>query len=228
MSSAARSPFTPEFFRLLRELGKNNNRPWFLKNKARFDRDVLGASLAFVEAMGPEVHRINPHLMADPRPVGGSLMRIYRDVRFSKDKSPYRTSMGIHFFHHGSDGHEGGLPGFFLHLAPRGSFVASGLWRPPPPDLARIRGAIVRNPKGWKAAKAVPLSPDNDALQRVPPGFDPDHPLADDLKRKSFVASVELADSVVISPKFSRRFLAECRRLDPLNRFLAKAVGAAY
>lgn len=228
MPSPKPSPITPEFFRFLRELRTNNNRPWFLANKSRFDADVLGESLAFVEAMGPELHRISSHLIAEPRPVGGSLMRIYRDVRFSKDKRPYRTSMGIHFFHRASKGHEGGLPGFFLHLAPGESFVASGMWMPPPPDLGKIRTAIVKRAASWKEAKAVGLTPDENALKRVPPGFDPDSPFATDLKRKSFVASQALKDSMITSPGFPERFLSECRRLDPLNRFLARAVGVPY
>jgi len=225
-SSVAR--FTPEFFRFLRELERNNNRTWFLANKPRFDEYVQGASVRFVEEMASGVHRINPNLVGDPRPVGGSLMRIYRDIRFSKDKRPYRTSMGIHFFHRQSEGHEGGLPGFFLHLAPGESFVASGMWMPPTPDLTKIRSSMVKDPAAWKRAKSVGLSPDENALKRVPPGFAPDHPLAEDLKRKSFVASVDLRDSEVTSPGFGPRFLADCRRLDPLNRFLAKAVGIPY
>lgn len=228
MTASESSPFRPEFFRFLRELRKNNNRPWFLKNKVRFDRDVLGPSLVFVEAMGPEMSRISSELVADARPVGGSLMRIYRDVRFSRDKSPYRTSMGIHFFYQASEGHEGGLPGFFLHLAPRESFVASGMWMPSAPDLAKIRAAIVQNSTAWNKIRSIGLATDENALKRVPPGFDPDHPLADDLKRKSFVATTELKDAEVASTNFSRRFVIDCRRLDPLNQFLAKALSVPY
>jgi uncharacterized protein (TIGR02453 family) len=220
--------FSPEFFRFLRDLKRNNNRGWFLANKARFNEFVQGTSVRFVEAMTPEIHRINRNLAGDPRPVGGSLMRIYRDVRFSKDKSPYRTSMGIHFFHRDREGHEGGLPGLFLHLAPGESFVASGMWMPTTPDLAKIRNALLKDPSGWKRAKAPGLSPDENALKRVPPGFAPDHPLAEDLKRKSYVAMSSLKDSEVTSPGFGTRFIVECRRLDPLNRFLAKAVGVPY
>lgn len=220
--------FTPEFFRFLAELRKHNNRPWFLKNKARYEEHVLSPSLAFVERMGPEVHRINPNLMADPRPVGGSLMRIYRDVRFSKDKTPYRTSMGIHFFHRLANGHEGGLPGFFLHLSPRESFLASGMWMPPTADATKIRRAIVNDPKAWKRAKASGLSSDDNALRRVPSGFNASHPLSEDLKRRSFVAPIELSDEAVVAPSFPSRFLADCRQIDPLNRFLAKAVGVPY
>jgi uncharacterized protein (TIGR02453 family) len=225
-SSPAR--FSPEFFRFLRDLKRNNNRGWFLANRARFDEFVQGASVRFVEAMAPVIQRINPNLVGDPRPVGGSLMRIYRDVRFSKDKSPYRTSMGIHFFHRDSEGHEGGVPGFFLHLAPGESFVASGMWMSPTPELAKIRNALLKDPSEWKRAKAPGLSPDEHALKRVPPGFAPDHPLTEDLKRKSFVAMSSLKDSEVTSPGFGGRFIVECRSLDPLNRFLANAVGVTY
>jgi uncharacterized protein (TIGR02453 family) len=220
--------FRPELFRFLRELAENNNREWFQRNKPRYEADVLGACLAFLETMAPEVSKINPNLVADPKPVGGSLMRIYRDVRFSRDKSPYRTSMGLHFFHRDSRGHEGGLPGFFLLLAPGQSFVAGGMWMPPAPDLARIRTAIVRGPARWKTATRLGLDDDENALKRVPPGFDPESPLAADLKRKSFTASIELKDSEVTAPTFSGQFLEDCRHLDPLNAFLAKAVGVRY
>lgn len=220
--------FGPGFFRFLRELKRNNNRPWFLENKERFERDVLGASLAFVATVGPEIHRVNPNLVADARPSGGSLMRIYRDVRFSKDKSPYRTSMGIHFFHRASEGHEGGLPGFFLHLSPGGSFVASGMWMPSPADLEKIRRTLVRDPKGWAKARSIGLDVDEDALKRVPPGFDASLPVAADIRRKSFVASRSVSDREVTARDFSERFVAECRRQDPLNRYLAAATGVAY
>jgi uncharacterized protein (TIGR02453 family) len=220
--------FRPEFFRFLRDLARNNNRPWFQAHKSAYETDVLAPCLAFVEALAPKVAAISPTLVGDPRPVGGSLMRIYRDVRFSKDKSPYRTSMGLHFFHTGSERHEGGLPGFFLHLAPGDSFVGAGMWMPAGPDLARIRQRIVNDPDGWKKARAVGLSDDENALKRVPPGFDPGHPWAADLKRKGFVASTPFEDSIVTGREFPNRFIAACKGLDPLNRFLAGAVGVEY
>jgi uncharacterized protein (TIGR02453 family) len=220
--------FRPELFRFLRELARHNRRDWFLTNKARYERDVLVPSLAFVEAMAGPIHRLSPELVADARPVGGSLMRIYRDVRFSRDKSPYRTSVGIHFSHRASRAHEGGLPGFFLHLAPGDSFVGAGVWRASPPDLARIQGAVVADSAGWRRARSVGLSPDEEALRRVPPGFPQDHPFAEDLRRKSFVASNSWSDGVVASSGFPTKFLAECRRLDPLNRFLAASILVPY
>jgi len=89
MSSISKpGSFRPEFFRFLRDLAKNNNRPWFQAHKSTYESEVLTPSLAFVEAVAPKVAAISPMLVGDARPVGGSLMRIYRDVRFSKDKSP--------------------------------------------------------------------------------------------------------------------------------------------
>ena len=133
--SADETRFTPEFFRFLRELEKNNNRNWFEANKARYETAVRDSSSAFVRAVGPKLSSISPHLVADPRPVGGSIMRIYRDVRFSKDKSPYRTSVGIHFMHDQTAGREDHLPGFF------------STWPRP------IRGSTpvfgTRKPTGW-------------------------------------------------------------------------------
>jgi uncharacterized protein (TIGR02453 family) len=120
MSDASDSDetFTRETFRFLRELAKNNNREWFLKNKPRYEQHVQAPSLAFVRAVGPKLGALSAHLLADARPVGGSIMRIYRDIRFSKDKSPYRTTVGIHFMHDGSASKDDHLPGYFFHLAP--------------------------------------------------------------------------------------------------------------
>jgi uncharacterized protein (TIGR02453 family) len=227
-STPASNPFRPEFFRFLRDLAKNNNRDWFQAHKPAYETDVLAPSLSFVDTVAPRVASISPTLVADARPVGGSLMRIYRDIRFSKDKSPYRTSMGLHFFHRDSDGHEGGLPGFFLHLAPGDSFVGAGMWMPSSVDLAQIRKAIVRNPTGWKKVRAVSMSEDENSLKRVPSEFDPDHEFAADLKRRSFVASTSFKDADVTAPGFPDRFIGDCKRLDVLNRFLSAAVGVEY
>jgi uncharacterized protein (TIGR02453 family) len=220
--------FTPEFFRFLRELAKHNERNWFQANKGRFDESVQAPTRAFVEAMGPKLQKISRHLVADPRPVGGSIMRIYRDVRFSKDKSPYRTSIGIHFWHDGVTADEEHLPGFFLHLAPGDSWVYAGVWQAAPPHLAKIRTAIAERPGAWKKVRAQVPEIEGESLKRPPPGFDPDHPYIADLKRKGFTTGQTVADSVVTGPRFPEKFVAICRSLDPLNRFLAGAVGVPY
>ena len=96
---AASPHFTPALFGFLSELADNNNREWFQDNKARYERDVRDALVNFVIDFGEILQEISPHMVADPRLSGGSIFRIYRDVRFSKDKSPYKTNAGIHFRH---------------------------------------------------------------------------------------------------------------------------------
>src|SRR5512135_3506941 len=93
------SYFSADVFAFLRELAANNNRDWFQANKERFEQRVREPILRFIEDFAPRLSRISPHLVADPRPSGGSLFRIYRDTRFSQDKSPYKTHIGVHFFH---------------------------------------------------------------------------------------------------------------------------------
>ncbi|MCI4330810.1 MAG: DUF2461 domain-containing protein [Thermoplasmata archaeon] len=224
----AKSGFSSEFFRFLRELAKNNDRGWFNANKSRYLEQVQAPSLAFVRSVGPKLGKVSRHLLADPRPVGGSIMRIYRDTRFSKDKSPYRTSVGIHFMHEATREGAEHLPGFFLHLAPSESWVYAGMWQPEKAMLDQIRHSIVDRTPEWRKVRASVPEVEGESLKRPPPGFDPDHPFVSDLKRKGFTSGLPMKDSEVIAPGFEDRFVAQCKSLDPLNRFLARAVGAAY
>lgn len=226
-SNAGRS-FAPDALAFLAELAKHNNREWFTKNKTRYEQTVRDPALRFVREVAPKLGRISPRLVADPRPVGGSVSRIYRDIRFSKDKSPYKTSVGIGFAHEAAHSHEGGFPGIYLHLTPGNSMVAGGAWRPEPKDLARIRQAIVVRPKEWAKVGRAGIEVGGEALQRVPPGFDRDHEFAEDLKRKDFVASTALSDREVTSPRFQGRFLDVAQSFDPLNGFLASALGVPW
>jgi len=220
--------FTPETFRFLRELAKNNDRTWFRANEDRYAKYVLAPSLAFVRAVGPKLGTLSRHLVADDRPVGGSMMRLYRDVRFSKDKSPYRTSVGIRFIHEKSSMTDPHFPGFIFHLAPGDSWVYAGMWRPEPSQLDQIRRAIVARSTEWnKVRRSVPEI-EGESLKRPPRGFDPAHPMIDDLKRKGYFSGCEIKDPVVTGPGFPGRFVALCQTLNPLNRFLAKALGVAY
>jgi uncharacterized protein (TIGR02453 family) len=222
------SEFSAESFGFLRELAKHNDRDWFNANKARYLGTVQGPSLDFVRSIGPKMAQISPHLVADPRPVGGSVMRIYRDTRFSKDKSPYRTSVGIHVMHDAGRKGEESLPGFFLHISPGDSWVYAGIWQPERARLDQIRASIVKRTADWrKVRKALPEI-EGESLKRPPPGFDPAHPFIDDLKRKGFTAGTALADEQIIGPGFPGRFAAVCRTLDPLNRFLATAMSIEY
>jgi uncharacterized protein (TIGR02453 family) len=215
--------FGPEAFAFLRELGRNNNREWFQKNKARYESTVQDPAVRFIEAIGPRLARLSPHIVADPRPFGGSLSRIYRDTRFSKDKSPYKTHIGIHFSH-ASAANDRNLPGFFFHMGSGESMVASGIWHPVPADLGAIRNAIVAKPAAWGTVIAKRTGIEGESYARVPAGFDPAHRYADDLRRKDFFDSRPLSDRDVAGGSFAATFEKACRSLNPLNEFLANAI----
>ncbi len=223
--------FTPELFTFLRQLKRNNNREWFAKNKERYIEEVQQPVLDFVASIGPGLRKINPNFLADPRPVGGSMFRIYRDVRFSKDKSPYKTAVGVNFPHRAAkDVHS---PGFYLHLEPGEVFIAAGIWQPDTKTATMVRESIVERSAAWKkAAHAAPFSKNfelmADSLVRAPRGFDPNHPLIDDLKRKHFIGSRFIDEKTATSPRFGDTFLRACREAAPLVRFLCEAVGVRY
>jgi len=223
--------FTSELFRFLEDLRKHNDRGWFAKNKERYLDVVQEPALEFVRSFAPYLRKISPHFIADDRPVGGSLFRIYRDVRFSKDKSPYKTHVGIHFRHNaGRDVHG---PGFYLHLQPGEVFTAIGLWHPEREPLHRIRTAIAEKPGPWKrvtqeGAFAARYRLSGDALKRAPAGFDPDHPLIEDLKRKDHVGVAVLDESTVTSKDFLPQYAELCRAAVPYAKFLCEAVGVPF
>jgi uncharacterized protein (TIGR02453 family) len=215
--------FSERLFRFLRELKQHNDREWFQANKARFDADVKEPMLAFIMAFADPLQRINRNYFADPRPVGGSMFRIFRDARFSKDKSPYKTNVGAQFRHRecSKDVHS---PGFYLHLEPEGCFIAAGLWHPDPESLRKVRERIVSHTREWKALPSRGIEVLGDALKRVPQGFDPDHPCAEHLKLKDFYTDIPLTEREICAPDFLERFTASCQRNAPLMAFLTKAL----
>ncbi|MCI4365284.1 MAG: DUF2461 domain-containing protein [Thermoplasmata archaeon] len=219
--------FETDAFKFLSDLSRNNNREWFQKNKARYENAVQTPALRFIEAMGLRLSKLSPHIVADARPFGGSLSRIYRDTRFSKDKAPYKTHVGIHFAHDRATKEEN-LPGFFLHLAPGESMVASGVWHPVPSALKRIRDSIVASPTKWKKVLDGGLAIEGESYVRVPVGYDAEDPHSDDLRRKDFFATRPIPDREVVGVRFGTTFEAACRQLDPLNAFLADAVGVPW
>ena len=215
--------FTPALFQFLSELKVNNDREWFQANKARFEAEVKGPMLAFVTAFAEPLERINKHYVADPRPVGGSMFRINRDTRFAHDKSPYKTNAGAQFRHRDctKDVHS---PGFYLHLEPGGCFATTGLWHPDPEPLHKVRERIVAKTRAWKALQDGGIEVLGDALKRVPQGFDPGHPFAEDLKLKDFYTHLPLTEQEVCGPDFLERFTEACRQGAPLAAFLTKAL----
>ena len=217
---------TPELFRFLRELRAHNERGWFEANKPRYLSRVRDPVLAFVAAVGPELVAISPHVVADPRPSGGSLLRIYRDTRFSRDKTPYKTNVGLRFPHGAGEDIHG--PGYYLHLAPGEVFMGAGMWHPDPDALHAVREAIVKDPNGWKRAQRSPLTHGDESLRRAPRGFDPDHPLVEDLKRTSFTVGRRFTEKQACSPRFPGVFVSACRQEAPLMKFLAHALGLPF
>lgn len=215
--------FTPALFRFLRDLQEHNDREWFQVNKERFESDVREPMLAFIMAFADPLQRLNGHFLADPRPAGGSMFRIVRDTRFSKDKSPYKTNVGAQFRHLECprDVHS---PGFYLHLEPGGCFVGAGLWHPDAGSLRKVRERIVSHGKEWQALAKAGLDVQGDSLQRVPQGFDPKHPLAEALKLKDFYTDATLSEKDVCAPDFLARFTDICRQNLPLMAFLTKAL----
>ena len=223
------NPITPRTFWFLKELAAHNEREWFQANKERYLADVRDPLLRFIQDFAPRLAKITKNLVADPRPVGGSLFRIHRDTRFSKDKSPYKTHAGMSFRH--ADGRDVHGPVFYLHLEPGGAFAAAGLWHPPAEALAQVRAAILANPARWKrvlAARGLALDAGSDALKRPPRGVEPDHPFVEDLKRRSFTASTPFTEKDACAPEFGARFAKACQQKAPLMEFLTNAVGLPW
>jgi uncharacterized protein (TIGR02453 family) len=226
MSDVDAPSFSAELFKLLRELKANNRRDWFQANKARYEEVVKGPALAFIEDLGYRLPEVAPHLVADEK----SMFRIYRDTRFAKDKTPYKTHVGIYFRH--ARAAEADTAGLYLHLEPRHVFLGAGIWHPQSPALKRLRDALVAHPDEWREAKVAGEPAwhlaDGEALKRPPAGYSADHPLIEDLKRKSFAIVSPLTQKDVTS----RGFLDECTRrarsARPFMTFISEALGVDY
>jgi uncharacterized protein (TIGR02453 family) len=223
--------FTPDCLRFLADLKAHNDRDWFNANKARYEKSVRDPFLRLVTDLGPRLQKLNRHFVADPRPVGGSMMRIYRDTRFSKDKSPYKSAVMARFWHDEAD--EGATPAFYLRLAPGNCALGAGVWQPEPGALARIRDAIAGDPKTWTRVKGdkafrAACSMAGESLKRPPAGFDADHPCIEDLKRKDFALVVKLGDKQVSGASFMDELLGAYKSSLPFLGFLTRAVGLPF
>ncbi|MEM7502919.1 MAG: DUF2461 domain-containing protein [Pseudomonadota bacterium] len=231
MSTKSTQFFTERSVRFLRSLRKNNNRDWFNEHKSEYELQVLDPALRFIDAMQDPLEEIAPNFTAVPKRVGGSLMRIYRDTRFAKDKTPYKTNIGIQFRHElGKDVH---APGFYVHIDPDQVFIGAGMWRPHSEPLAKIRHRIADKQAEWRRALAdksfrrhFELS--GESLTRPPRGFSKEHPLIDDIKRKDFIAVKNLDHDAVIAPTLVRRVKTALAAAEPFMRFLCKAVDVKY
>lgn len=222
--------FKPELFSFLEDLAAHNDREWFQANKHRYEEHVKDPALRFIVDFGSRLQKISPHFRADPRGNGGSLFRIHRDTRFSKDKSPYKTHTGIQFRHAlGKDAH---APGFYLHLQPGHVFAGVGSWRPESSVVRAVREAIVESPAAWRRATGGAFRKrfdlEGDSLKRPPRGVDPQHPLIDDLKRKDFIGVVRWADEAVTGAGFIDDLAETFEVGGSLVEFLCEAVGVPF
>lgn len=223
--------FTADTFAFLSELKANNTRDWFEKNKSRYRTHVQQPAMQFVTDFAPRLKKISPNFRADPRPVGGSMFRIHRDTRFSKDKSPYKTALGIQFRHDlGRDAH---TPGYYLHIAPGDLFVGAGIWHPDSATLKKIRQRMIAGPAAWRRAVgdrrfAALYELKGESLVRAPAGVEPDHPLIEDLRRKDFIGVTGLTRKAVTGPGFMDEFVEACRAATPLVRYLCRALDIPF
>lgn len=219
--------FSQASFDFLKKLDANNNRDWFDRHKQEYEDTVRSPALDFIDAMVEDIESLSPHFLAVPKKVGGSLMRVYRDVRFGKDKRPFKTNVGIQFRHfQGKDVH---APGFYVHLEPKECFLGVGIWHPDAPALGNIRTAIAENSAAWlkasrdkKFAKAYELA--GDSLVNAPRGYAKDHPLLADLKRKDFIAIMEFNSKLATTARFQPEVVNSFRTAVPLMKFLCKAL----
>lgn len=226
--------FTPQSIRFLRGLSKNNNKIWFEAHRDDYESTVREPMRELIEELDARLRRFAPEIGGDPK---RSMFRIYRDIRFSKDKSPYKTHAACWFNHRrasskvGSEA-DGGSAGFYFHLEPGRSMVGAGLWMPPRPQLNRLRNAIAEKHddfgsvvKGLKRYGG--LSNDEGMLKRTPRGFADDHPAGQWLRYQSFTSGRMLTDAQVTNGRLPALLEKEFSGLLPLVRWLNTALGYA-
>ncbi len=222
---------TPKLFKFLHELRRHNNREWFTENKTRYEQEVRDPAVELVRQIEKPLAKISPMLCAIPKGHGGSVMRIYKDTRFSKDKTPYKTNVGISLRHQANKNIH--APGVYVHLDPAECFIGAGCWRPESKVLSAIRTAIDRNPKVWKRARdgkafAEHFQLAGESLKTSPRDFPRDHPMIIDLRRIDFIAVAPLSQAEITSDKVVTILLDRIKRSRPLMQFLCDAIEVPY
>jgi len=240
--------FTDKTFKFLRALARNNDREWFAAHKTAYEADLRQPFLRLIAALSEPLHGISPQIVANPKPMGGSLFRIYRDTRFSGDKRPYKEHSGANFYHaatraitRGGDADQATMgrldaPGFYLHLAPgeNGSFCGGGLWHPQPATLKRVRDYLLNNPASWKAATRSAAFRKTygvlggECLSRPPRGYDPEHELIEDFKRKDYVCASHLDEETLCRPDLPKILVKRFAVAAPLIDWLCGALDLEF
>ena len=224
--------FTPAALRFLRGLAKNNNKEWFERHRTEYEDEVREPMRDLIGEMNERLAKFAPEIGGDPK---RSMFRINRDIRFSKDKSPYKTHAAC-WFHHkratsrvGSEA-DAGSAGFYFHLEPGRCMVGAGLWMPPRPQLNKLRDAIAEDPNGFdRMAKGLTKRfgglDDEAMLSRMPRGFAEDHPAAKWLRYQSFTSGRMLKDTDVTDAKLGALLAKDFQGMLPLVRWLNAAIG---
>lgn len=231
MPAGRYAKFEKQTIAFLEELAVNNNREWFKENKPRYEEQVLDVALRFIQSMQEPLAQIAPHFTAIPQRMGGSLMRVYRDTRFSKIKLPYKTNIGIQFRHEqAKDVHS---PGYYVHIDPDQVFVGVGMWRPDADSLRSIRERIVAKPAEWSRALGDAkfrrhFELGGESLTRPPRGFDKEHEHIGDIMRKSFMGVRNLDVEDCLGSGFQRKVETSFSAATPFMKFLCKAVGVPF
>ena len=214
----------PETFDFIKDVAENNNRDWFAVNKQRYE-DAKTDVLSFVALLIPELAAVDPSFPAE-LPAKKCLMRIYRDVRFSKNKDPYKNNYGISFRV------KTGVPEpeYYLHIQPGNSFLAAGFWMPEADVLKKIREEIDYNTTDFlniiqsDAFKNTFKLSEEDKLKKAPKGYESDHPQIELLKLKSYIAIYPLKDAAFLKNTIIGQLKAAFQSVYPFVVFLRNAV----
>ncbi|MBM3908877.1 MAG: DUF2461 domain-containing protein [Gemmatimonadetes bacterium] len=236
MTHPAFTGFRPAALTFLRGLRANNRREWFESHRAVYENEVKRPLQTLVEELDVRFATLAPEFVGDPK---SSLFRIHRDVRFSRDKSPYKSHAACWIFHRAPGRGVGqtvdGGAGFYFHLEPGASLVAGGLWMPPRPKLQLVRDAIAEAPKAWEGLvldrefvrRFGGLNEDDPGvlLKRLPRGFAPGHPAERWLRFNSFTVSRALTDADALGPRLVARVMRDFTVMLPFVRWLNRALG---
>ena len=224
--------FSDASFKFLRALAKNNDKTWFNEHKQQYEDHVRQPFLRLLTDLQPDLAQVSEHFRSDPKTVGGSLFRIYRDARFSNDKSPYKPWQGARLFHEKRT--QVAAPSFYVHLQPGQCFVGAGLWHPEPPTQRRVRQFIFDNPGSWKAAAHAPKFrkryefESSEVLSRPPRGFPAEFEMIEDLKHRNFVFSRHLEEADMTGPRLRQLLAADLVALGPFVDYLCAALDLEF
>jgi uncharacterized protein (TIGR02453 family) len=220
------SGFPPEALKFFASLARNNDREWFQPRKEIFDTRIKAPMLDLIAALNEDLAKVAPAYTADPKK---AVYRIYRDTRFSPDKTPYKTHIAAIFPRKG--GERGSTPGFYFHISAKEVGIAGGLYEPQPEHLYSVRSWLVDHHKEFRKAtrscKKLMGDMYGESLKRVPKGFDSEHPAADLLKMKRWVVWTALPAKLATTPELQKELIKRFKAMLPMTELLDRACAGA-